>query len=235
MLKLHEQLLATVSGLIRRDCNYYNIDMIKTECTWDQDKVEWNLPQVTVTKTTLSPVSSHKSMQKKKSASTSTLHSMSSSLGKKLLGSSPSATCTIEETEVERRVSGQEELDYFKPKRALELLAEGAQLRGESRKMEGVHFSVGTSTAASVHGLDTMLSADAGLSWKRGRLHSLPPPPSHNHSPHTMLQHGPHSAVQHGPHSTVQQPDVLETVERRKNKWRSLEPLADPHKRLPPP
>ena len=230
MLKLHEQLLATVSGLIRRDCNYYNIDMIKTECTWDQDRAEWNLPQVTVTKTTLSPVSSHRSMQKK-SASTSTLQSMSSSFGKKLLGSSPSATCTIEEVEGERRVSCQEELDYFKPKRAYELLAEGAQLRGrDSRKMEAPHFSVGTSTAASVHGLDSLLSGDAGLSWKRGRLHSLPPPSSHNHGPHSILQHGPHSAMQQQPAA-----DVLETVERKKNKWRSLEPLGDPHKRHPPP
>ena len=222
MLKLHEQLLATVSGLVRRDCNYYNIDTIKTECTWDQDKAEWNLPRVTVSKTTLSPVSSHRSMQKK-SASTSTLHSMSSSLGRKLAGSSPSATCIIEETEGERRTSGCEELDYFKPKRALKLLAEGAQLRGgELRRTEGPHFS-GTSTAASVHGLDSMLSSDAGIPWKHGRLHSLP----HNHSPHSVLHHGPHSMVQ--------QEDVLETVERKKNKWRSLEPLGDPHKRHPPP
>ena len=223
MLKLHEQLLSTVTGLVRRDCNYYNIDKIKTECTWDQDRVEWNVPRVTVTKTTFSPVSSHGSMQRK-SASTTTLPSTSTSFGTKLSPSSPprASHChgsAIEEMEGEKR----EELDYFRPKRALELLAEGAQIRGtESRRWEGSHkhSSTGASNAAAVHGLDAILAGDSSLPWKQGRLqslttNSLPPPPSHP-----------------SPQSTTQ--NVLETVERKKSKWRRLEPLGDPHKRHPP-
>lgn len=222
ILKLHEQLLSTVTGLVRRDCNYYNIDKIKTECTWDQDRMEWNLPRVTVTKTTLSSVPSHSSMQKR-SVSTSTLQSTSSSFGTKLRGTSPSTSPrtshhygAIDEMEEGRRTSG-EELDYFKPKRALELLAEGAQMRGiDPHKWEGPP-STGTSNAAAVHGIGTMLASDPSLSWKRGRLQSLPlpPPPSH-----------------HGPQSTTQ--DVLETMERKKGKWRSLEPLGDTQHKRPP-
>lgn len=184
--------------------------------------MEWNLPRVTVTKTTLSSVPSHSSMQKR-SASTSTLQSTSSSFGTKLRGTSPSTSPrashhygAIEEMEEGRRRTSGEELDYFKPKRALELLAEGAQMRGgDPHKWEGP-LSTGTSNAAAVHGIGT---GDPSLSWRRGRLQSLPttslpPPPSH-----------------HGPQSTTQ--DVLETVERKKSKWRSLEPLGDTHKRPP--
>ena len=236
-MKLHHHLLETVAGLIRRDCNYYNIEKIKHECTWDLDREEWNVPPVIVTKTSLSPVSSHKSLQRK-SASTSTL-STSSKKG-----------------EGEWRGSGAE-MDYFKPKRALELLAEGAQLRG------GVSGGGAGSLAnsASVHGLETLLAGDiGGSSRRRGRLqslpatsaysphsiphhgphpHSMPQPGSHpmphphsipQPSLHSMPQPGPHSMPQPGPHS-IPQHDVLETVERRKSKWRSLEPLD---KRRPP-
>lgn len=225
MLRLHEQLLSTVTGLVRRDCNYYNIDKIKTECTWDQDRMEWNLPRVTVTKTTFSPVPSHSSMQKR-SASTSTLQSTSNSFSTKLRGTSPSTSPrgshhygAIEEAGEEKRTSG-EELDYFKPKRALELLAEGAQMRGvDPRKWEGLP-ATGSSSAAAVHGLDTVLASEPGLSWKRGRLQSLPTAPL----PYPPSHHGPQSMTQ----------DVLETMEKKKSKWRSLEPLGDPHKRPPP-
>ena len=213
MLKLHEQLLSTVSGLVRRDCNYYNIDTVKMECTWDVDRAEWNLPQVTVTKTTLSPVSSNISIPRKSTSTAALLPSTSSSLATKMMGSSPprGRQRTVEETEMERRGSG-EELDYFKPKRALELLAEGAQRRGGS-----------TGAGNSLQGLDAVLPSD--VPWRRGRLQSLPPPsgPSHHLSPHSMMQHG--TATQH---------DVLESVERKMSKWRSLEPLADPHRKRPP-
>lgn len=107
-------------------------------------------------------------------------------------------------------------MEYFRPKRALELLAEGAQMRGvDPRKWEGPP-NTGTSNAAAVHGIGTMLAGDPSLSWKRGRLQSLPLPPSH-----------------HGPQSMTQ--DVLEAMERKKSKWRSLEPLGDTHNKRPPP
>ena len=175
---------------------------------WDQERGEWTLPQVTVSKTTLSPVSSHKSMQQKKSASASTLPS-SGSLGSKMGGLSPSISprgshsIIVEEGGEGRgggRGGGGEELEYFKPKRALALLAEGAQLRGATN------------------------TVDAGGPWKHSRLQSLPT----SHHPSSTLQHGPQSMAPH-------HHDVLETVERKKNKWRSLEPLGDSHKRQPPP
>ena len=221
MLRLHEQLLATASGLVRRDCNYYNIDKIKTECTWNQDTAEWSLPRVTVTKTTLSPVSSHTSMQRK-SASTSTLPSCSSSFS--LSPRMPHRHGTIEEAEGQRRTNG-EELDYFRPKRAMELLAQGAQMRGADSRKWGPHSSsvasVGASNAAAVHGLESLLASDTGLPGRRGRLESLPtnpplPRPSH---PGPGLQ------------------PTQDTVDRRvgkRSKRHSLDPLIDTHKKHPP-
>ena len=189
------------------------------------------MPPVTVTKTTLSPVPSHKSLPKK-SSSTSTLStSPSSSLMTKKSSSTSrrggGGTITEaaeEEGEGGWRGSGAE-MDYFKPKRALELLAEGAQLRG------GVAGGGAGSLAnsASVHGLETLLASDnIGGSWRRGRLQSLPATSAFN--PHSIPQPGLHSIPHPSPHSKPQH-DVLETVERKKSKWRSLEPLD---KRKPP-
>ena len=244
MLKLHEQLLSTVAGLVRRDCNYYNIDKIKAECSWNEDEAVWILPRVTTTKTSLSPVVSHSTMQRR-SASTSTLPSSHSSfgMGPRMKGASPSSSPrahrrpgTIEEGEVERRPSG-EELEYFRPKRALELLAEGAQMRGgggreggrnDSHKWSSLGTSTGTSNAVAVHGLETLLAGDTSLPRRPGRLQSLPVnpslPPSHPSLPPSHPT--PHTAT-----------DILETVDKRlskRAKRHSLEPITDMHKKPPP-
>lgn len=52
-LKLQQQILDKIQPCIRRDCNYYNIDRIKAECSWDEDNGKWNLPDLVVSKTTL--------------------------------------------------------------------------------------------------------------------------------------------------------------------------------------
>ena len=247
ILRLHEQLLSTVVGLVRRDCNYYNIDKIKAECSWNEDEALWILPRVTTTKTSLSPVVSHSTMQRR-SASTSTLPSSSSSfgMGPRMKGVSPSSSpraprhpSIIEEGGGERRPSG-EEMEYFRPKRALELLAEGEQMRGGGGREGGrndLHkwgsfatpgVPTGTSNAAAVHGLETLLAGDTSLPRRPGRLQSLPVnpslPPSHPSLPPSHPT--PHTAT-----------DILETVDKKltkRAKRHSLEPITDMHKKPPP-
>ncbi|KAA8593576.1 hypothetical protein FQN60_009692 [Etheostoma spectabile] len=51
-LLLHSLLERTVS-LVRRDCNYSNLDRLKKESVWDEDSASWRLPDVMVQKTTL--------------------------------------------------------------------------------------------------------------------------------------------------------------------------------------
>ena len=45
-LKLHQQLLAQVIPLLRRDCNYMNIEAIKKQAQWDAEKEIWRIPKV---------------------------------------------------------------------------------------------------------------------------------------------------------------------------------------------
>ncbi|XP_045885365.1 kinesin-like protein KIF17 isoform X4 [Micropterus dolomieu] len=46
-------LLERMVPLVRRDCNYSNLDRLKKEAVWDEDSVTWSLPDVMVQKTTL--------------------------------------------------------------------------------------------------------------------------------------------------------------------------------------
>ncbi|MEQ2296221.1 hypothetical protein AMECASPLE_022730 [Ameca splendens] len=39
--------------LVRRDCNYSNLDRVRKEAVWDDDSATWKLPDVMVQKTTL--------------------------------------------------------------------------------------------------------------------------------------------------------------------------------------
>ncbi|XP_019367543.1 PREDICTED: kinesin-like protein KIF17 isoform X2 [Gavialis gangeticus] len=55
---LLQQLLDQVQPLIRRDCNYSNLDKIKRECVWDEDSGCWKIPEPFIQKTSLPAVSS---------------------------------------------------------------------------------------------------------------------------------------------------------------------------------
>uniref|UniRef100_A0AAZ1Y0Y6 Kinesin-like protein n=1 Tax=Oreochromis aureus TaxID=47969 RepID=A0AAZ1Y0Y6_OREAU len=51
--KLLHSLLERMVPLVRRDCNYSNLDRLKKEAVWDEDSATWRLPDVMVQKTTL--------------------------------------------------------------------------------------------------------------------------------------------------------------------------------------
>ncbi|XP_074495847.1 kinesin-like protein KIF17 [Sebastes fasciatus] len=51
--KLLHGLLERMVPLVRRDCNYSNLDRLKKEAVWDEEGAAWRLPDVTVQKTTL--------------------------------------------------------------------------------------------------------------------------------------------------------------------------------------
>ncbi|XP_054639405.1 kinesin-like protein KIF17 isoform X2 [Dunckerocampus dactyliophorus] len=46
-------LLERMTPLVRRDCNYSNLDRLKKEALWDEDSATWRLPDVMVQRTTL--------------------------------------------------------------------------------------------------------------------------------------------------------------------------------------
>ncbi|KAB0400540.1 hypothetical protein E2I00_002764, partial [Balaenoptera physalus] len=52
-LMLFQQLLEQVQPLIRRDCNYSNLEKIRRESCWDEDNGFWKIPQPIILKTSL--------------------------------------------------------------------------------------------------------------------------------------------------------------------------------------
>lgn len=53
IIKLQQQILDKIQPCIRRDCNYYNIDKVRSESAWDEESGKWNIPELVITKTTL--------------------------------------------------------------------------------------------------------------------------------------------------------------------------------------
>lgn len=39
--------------ILRRDCNYFNLDKVKREAVWNEDQGKWILPEMTMNRTTL--------------------------------------------------------------------------------------------------------------------------------------------------------------------------------------
>ncbi|CAM9753066.1 unnamed protein product [Lampetra fluviatilis] len=56
-LRLQQQLLERVAPCLRRDCNYANLERVRSEATWDEDAQAWRLPEMVVTRTSLPPAS----------------------------------------------------------------------------------------------------------------------------------------------------------------------------------
>ncbi|OWK12978.1 hypothetical protein Celaphus_00014727, partial [Cervus elaphus hippelaphus] len=54
---LFQQLLEQVQPLIRRDCNYSNLEKIRRESCWDEDNGFWKIPEPIIIKTSLPVVS----------------------------------------------------------------------------------------------------------------------------------------------------------------------------------
>ncbi|XP_051844305.1 kinesin-like protein KIF17 isoform X6 [Antechinus flavipes] len=50
---LFQQLLEQMQPLIRRDCNYSNLDKIKRESSWDEENGFWKVPEPVIVKTSL--------------------------------------------------------------------------------------------------------------------------------------------------------------------------------------
>ncbi|XP_066528992.1 kinesin-like protein KIF17 isoform X2 [Hoplias malabaricus] len=56
--QLQQAILDRMVSLVRRDCNYSNVDRLRKEAVWDEENGLWRLPEVLVQKTALPAVSS---------------------------------------------------------------------------------------------------------------------------------------------------------------------------------
>lgn len=242
-IKLYEQLLATVIPCLRRDCNYFNIDKVKVECTWNDDSNQWELPKLTINKTTLSPAPLPKGagfldrrgkgttpvhITNKPNSSSSDINVRDSSNSLLRGGTFPSSSENLDEGKYmfhHMQQKSDESVEYFKPKRALELIGQSSHSPHMTKEsfsplhnhvMDTPPSSVKGSgslsslpNAAAVHGIDPLLDSSYGR--RPGKLQSLARNP---HVPHNL--------------PTRQEPtDILEKVERKMASRKNLEPLAD--------
>lgn len=138
-LQLQRQLLDTMVPLIRRDCNYYNLDKVKSECKYNEEEGEWLIPKVTLTSTSLSAVPSKGSL-------VTNPHSPSH-LRKAEEGRPHSPAKWSEDDQYgSKLLLKPDNTDYFVPKRAKELLAECTVIKG-SPSLERTHKSMRTSAS----------------------------------------------------------------------------------------
>lgn len=244
-IKLYEQLLGTVVPCLRRDCNYFNIDKVRVECSWDDEAHQWVLPKLTTSKTILSPASLPRGgglLDRRGTKGTnatgqsSSRHSSSSDINAKdslssLLRAHPSATHPGSSDNLDEdkymshmRQKSDESVGYFKPKRALELIGHSPH------SPHSPHSTKDGLSPIHNHANDT------GPMKGSGSLSSLPNAAMvHGVDPLLDSSYGRRpgklqSLARNPPmpqaFSTHQEPDILEKMEKkRRNK--SLEPLAD--------
>ncbi|XP_054427419.1 kinesin-like protein KIF17 [Pteronotus mesoamericanus] len=104
------QLLEQVQPLIRRDCNYSNLEKIRREACWDEDNGFWKIPEPVIVKTSLPVVSTgpQNKPARKTSAADNGEPGMEEDRYKVMLSRSDSENIAS---------------NYFRPKRASQILS----------------------------------------------------------------------------------------------------------------
>ncbi|KAM5270053.1 kinesin-like protein KIF17 isoform 2-T2 [Hipposideros larvatus] len=107
---LFQQLLEQVQPLIRRDCNYSNLEKIRRESCWDEDSGFWKIPKPVIIETCLPVVSTgpqNKAVRKTSAADNGELGMQEEDRYKLMLSRSDSENIAS---------------NYFRPKRASQIL-----------------------------------------------------------------------------------------------------------------
>ncbi|XP_074527542.1 kinesin-like protein KIF17 [Halichoeres trimaculatus] len=145
--QLLQSLLERMVPLVRRDCNYSNLDRLKKEAVWDEESATWRLPDVTVQKTVLpSAVAPKPAARRGSAAETAEPVVVEEDRYKEMLSRSDSENIAS---------------SYFKSKRASQLLgAETAKvhaIRSPPLVNGAAHLTVSGSTMSSPVSSDSVL------------------------------------------------------------------------------
>ena len=210
-LRLHQQILDRVLPCLRRDCNYINIDWVKSAAEWDDDSSTWQLPPLKVTKTALPSASP--SINSARSMATPPPLGLPDHNGP----IRPSMYDGIDDEKLRQRLERSGEPDYFKPKRAAQLLAEAKSLKGSGEKSSPISPSANR-LGALPH--PSQLPPSIGG--------NLPPPKANLSHPNALkpLNHTGFSPQQPGSH--LDMPNSLDrNIDKMRVRHRSLQPLND--------
>nr|XP_040143967.1 kinesin-like protein KIF17 isoform X1 [Ictidomys tridecemlineatus] len=109
---LFQQLLEQVQPLIRRDCNYSNLDRIRRESCWDEESGFWKIPEPIIIKTSL-PVAVPTGQQNKSARKTSAPDN-----GEPNMQEEDRYKLMLSRSDSEHIAS-----NYFRPKRANQILS----------------------------------------------------------------------------------------------------------------
>ena len=147
LIQFQEQVIDKILPCLRRDCNYINLDKIRVESEWNDEKQEWDMPALTVSRTSLpasginpmGPRLTNRPRDKPLSPHSNPNPSeISSQLPRKVVsdGQVPcSPSPPPEEDNFTHRISRASESDYFKSKRAAKLLSESSNYSSGSDSM----------------------------------------------------------------------------------------------------
>nr|XP_025971515.1 kinesin-like protein KIF17 isoform X1 [Dromaius novaehollandiae] len=139
-LMLFQQLLDRVQSLIRRDCNYSNLDKIKRECVWDEEAGCWKIPEPIIQKTSLPAAVS--SLPQAKPAR----KSPSAESGELLMQEEDRYKLMLNRSDSENIAS-----NYFRSKRASQILnADPMKNRAHHNPPSGLNVPLNNNSTSSV-------------------------------------------------------------------------------------
>ncbi|XP_069802979.1 kinesin-like protein KIF17 isoform X2 [Dendropsophus ebraccatus] len=166
-LLLFQQILEQIQPLIRRDCNYSNLDKIRKEVSWDEESGIWRIPEIIIQKTSLPSAPGLPSAKPRRSPP--------SENGEQHLGEDRFKVM-LSKSDSENLAS-----NYFKSKRASQILSADPMkklvLHGNSPAYSSPHNTSPPILSASVNSVSPVQSMDAPLP-RPFRLESLEIPAS---------------------------------------------------------
>ncbi|KAL1456113.1 hypothetical protein WDU94_000865 [Cyamophila willieti] len=200
--QLNNQIFEKIVPIINKDCNYSNIEKIKQEAVWTEETQSWRIPELVTLQSKLPPAGSHaayisasldilaQSQRWKANLSGSSSQSRSTSISTSnstsLSNSSPES-CASRRGSSDLKFHKDEDIaeNYFKPKRATELLRQDEAIALSRWK----DLSVKNNKLSPLQGNPNSLPSSFSPLRSSGRSHSVwqssPNMTNHwiNHSP----------------------------------------------------
>ncbi|XP_022094116.1 kinesin-like protein KIF17 isoform X2 [Acanthaster planci] len=132
-IKMLGQILDKVQPCLRRDCNYYNLDKVKAESSWDEEDGRWKIPELVVSRDKLPAAGSIMPGGRPPMPGRTGHHAPAGAQGARrdhspghLVNGYPMGGADLPEEDryLQKlsRSSHEAAVDYFKPKRANQLL-----------------------------------------------------------------------------------------------------------------
>ncbi|GLH07963.1 Kinesin-like protein costa [Gryllus bimaculatus] len=155
---LYQQIVDKIVPTLRKECNYSNLERIKSEAKWNDNTQQWNIPDLVITHVKLPPAEQEFNLE--------VFHSYHPQ--------HPHHNCTLTEAAVQRLQKSEEEDiagNYFKPKRAAELLNRAKE--DASRAFNTWRDYTNQHKGNSTNGLNNILNSSLSHNGLHSSLNAL--------------------------------------------------------------